>query len=314
MLEIDIAGLKLKNPVLVASGTFGFGMEYDEYFNVSQLGGIITKGITLTARAGNPPPRLCETPAGLLNSIGLENPGVERFVKEYLPLMREKFSTEIIVNISGSTVEEYAAVAATLDHAGGISALEVNVSCPNVKEGGMAFGSRPDMVERVVKAVRESTSLPLIVKLSPNVTDIKEIAFHAVEAGADALSLINTLVGMAIDIKSRRPVLGNVFGGLSGPAIKPIALRAVWQVSQVVDVPVIGMGGIVNYEDALEFILAGASAVAIGTGNFVNLLAALEIISGIKSYLQKNSISNVRQLVGKAWKGDNREGKNNCCP
>jgi len=302
-LSMEIAGLKLKNPVLVASGTFGFGMEYCDYFNPSVLGGIMTKGITLEPRPGNPPPRLCETPAGLLNSIGLENPGVDDFLASYLPVMKEKFSTAIIVNIAGSTVEQYAEVSSKLDGVEGIDALEVNISCPNVKEGGMAFGATAQSAAQVVAAIRNETSLPLIVKLSPNVTDIVEIAQAVVDAGADALSLINTLLGMAIDIEKEKPVLGNVFGGLSGPAVKPVAVRAVWQVSQSVDVPVIGMGGITGAEDALEFFMAGASAVAIGTGNFTDPLTAVKTLSGIEEYLTEKGYASIKELIGKAWKG-----------
>lgn len=301
-LAVDIAGLKLKNPVLTASGTFGFGREYEEYFNPSLLGGIITKGITMEPRSGNLPPRLHETPAGLLNSIGLENPGVEKFINDYLPPIQEKVSTTLIVNISGDTVEQYAEIASKLDGVSGVDALEINISCPNVQKGGMIFGASPETAAAVVAAARKETSLPLIVKLSPNVTDIVEIASAAVDAGADALSLINTLLGMAIDIENESPALGNVFGGLSGPAVKPIALRMLWQVSQKVEVPIIGMGGITKGRDALEFLLAGASAVAVGTSNFVNPFAAVEIISDIELYMKEKEYSSLEQIIGKAWK------------
>lgn len=301
-LTVNIAGLKLKNPVLTASGTFGFGMEYEEYFNPSLLGGIITKGITLEPRTGNLPPRLCETPAGLLNSIGLENPGVERFINDCMPQIQEKISTAVIVNVSGSTVEQYGEIASRLDGVKGIHALEINISCPNVQKGGMIFGASPETAAAAVSAARKETGLPLIVKLSPNTADIVEIALAAVDAGADALSLINTLLGMAVDIEKESPVLGNVFGGLSGPAVKPIALRMVWQVSQKVDVPVIGMGGITRGRDAFEFLLAGASAVAVGTANFVNPFAAVEIISDIELYMKEKGYDSLEQVIGKAWK------------
>lgn len=300
-LSVELCGLRLRNPVLVASGTFGYGSEYTDLVDVSSLGALVTKAVTLEPRAGNPPPRICETPAGMLNAIGLQNPGVDAFITDYLPRLRQ-LGTPIIANIAGNTVEEYAEVAGRLDAAGGLAGLEINISCPNVKQGGIQFGTDPAAAAGVVKAVRASTRLPLIAKLSPNVTDIVAIAGSVAEAGADALSLINTLLGMAIDVRTRRPVLANVVGGLSGPAIKPVALRMVWQVSQAVDLPILGMGGITTAEDALEFILAGATAVAVGTANFLNPRATTDIIQGLKEYCQHQGISDINDLVGLAWK------------
>lgn len=316
-LAVQLGGLKLKNPVLTASGTFGYGLEYATYVDLNALGGVIVKGTTLEPREGNPPPRVVETPAGMLNAIGLQNPGVEEVINCILPRL-ENFDTAIIVNIAGNTVDEYAEIARRLDRVKTIAALEVNISCPNVKKGGMAFGVDPVLAAEVVAAVRANTSLPVIAKLSPNVTDPVAIAEACVAAGADVLSMINTLLGMAIDINSRRPVLANIFGGLSGPAIKPIALRVVWQVSQAVDVPVIGMGGIMSANDALEFLLAGASAVAVGTANFVNPRASLEVLDGIRKYCERNGFEEVNQMVGLAWKEGTcfyeGQGKTNCGP
>jgi len=301
-LSVNLAGIAMKNPVTTASGTFGYGFEYDGYFDIEQLGALTVKSISLHPRLGNPPPRIHETAAGMLNAVGLQNPGVEVFCRDHLPALR-RLTVPVIVSIAGGTVEEYREVASHFQSGGGVAGLELNVSCPNVKEGGMQFGSSPGMVETVVSQVKKTTSLPLIVKLSPNVTDIVGIAKAAVGAGADALSLINTLLGLAIDIKTRRPVLGNVFGGLSGPAIKPVALRMVWQVAQAVEVPIIGMGGIMNADDAVEFLLAGASAVAVGTGNFVNPLAPLEVIAGLSRYCQQGGTAKVTDLIARAWKG-----------
>lgn len=300
-LRVNVGGIEMKNPVLTASGTFGFGLEYAPYVDLRALGAVTVKGITLEPRAGNPTPRLWETPAGVLNSIGLQNPGVEAFVRDYLPFLRQQGVT-VIVNIAGNTAEEYAAVAGRLEKEEGIAGLEVNISCPNVKQGGLQFGTDPDMAAEVIAAVRASTSRPVIAKLSPNVTDIVAIARRVKEAGADALSLINTLLGMAIDVRTRRPALANVMGGLSGPAIKPVALRMVWQVAQAVDLPIIGMGGISNASDALEFILAGATAVAVGTANFVNPRATMEIISGLEEFCRTEGIEDINSLVGWAWK------------
>lgn len=300
-LKVRIGKLEINNPVTVASGTYGFGLEYSDFYEPGKLGAIFTKGITYKPRDGNPPPRLWETPSGILNSIGLENPGVDAFIKDYLPKMKH-LGTAIIPNISGSTVEEYCMVASRLDGQEGLAALEINISCPNVKEGGMAFGSCPSVASNVVKEVRRVTRLPLIVKLSPNVTDIVSVAKAVEEQGADAISLINTLLGMAIDIRTSKPALGNVMGGLSGPAIKPVAVRMVWQVSQAVHIPIVGMGGINSWQDAIEFMLAGADAVCIGTGNFAKPMIALEIIEGIKKYCEERSISNVSELTDRAWK------------
>ena len=296
-LEINIGGVRLKNPVLAASGTFGYGEEYAPYVDLNQLGGIVVKGVSLEPKAGNPPPRIVETPAGMLNAIGLENIGVKAFIEKKLPFLRQ-YDLAVVVNIFGNTLEEYEQVAKTLDKVDGVAALELNVSCPNVKQGGMVFGCQPELVTQVVSTVRQAARLPLWVKLSPNVTDIAAMAQAAVEAGADALSLVNTFLGMAIDIKRRRPKLANVTGGLSGPAIKPIALRMVWQVARSVSVPVIGLGGIMCAEDALEFLIAGATAIQIGTANFVNPKITMEVADGIKEYLIQEKLTDVRQIIG----------------
>lgn len=301
-LAVNLGGIRMKNPVNTASGTFGFGFEYSSLLDLNALGAITVKAITLKPRAGNPPPRIVETPAGMLNSIGLQNPGIEVFIEQYLPRLRE-LSTPVIVNVAGDTVEDYSEAAGRLDKAGGVAGLEINISCPNVKKGGLQFGADPLMAAEVVRAVRGSTSLPVIAKLTPNVTDIVAVAASAAEAGADALALINTLLGMAIDIKTRRPVLANAVGGLSGPAIKPVALRMVWQVARVVDIPILGMGGITTAEDALEFILAGATAVAVGTANFVNPRATVDIIQGLEEYCREQGISDINSLIGLAGKG-----------
>lgn len=295
-LTVKIADLTLRNPVLTASGTFGFGLEFSPYGDISQLGGVIVKGTTLKPRAGNPPQRVVETTGGMLNAIGLENPGADYFLGHYLPELRQRGATTI-VNISGNTVEEYCELAERL-HQPGVAALELNISCPNVRAGGMAFGTSPQLAAEVVAAVRRHCRLPLIVKLSPNVTDITEIARAVEAAGADAVSLINTLLGMAVDLRTRRPVLGNITGGLSGPAIKPVALRMVWQAAQAVSVPVIGLGGIMTAEDALEFIICGASAVQIGTANFIDPSTCWKVIQGIRDYLEEQGIASLSKLVG----------------
>lgn len=292
-LSVNIAGIKMKNPVVTASGTFGFGQEYGKYYDLNKLGGIVVKGLTLKPREGNKPPRIAETPAGILNSVGLQNPGVEYFLKQELPMLR-RYDTAVIANIGGNTVEEYCTIAEVLGDS--VDGIELNISCPNVKEGCVAFGTKPEAVLNITESVKKYCKVPLIVKLSPNVTDIKEIAAAAEAGGADGLSLINTLLGMAIDINTRRPVLANAVGGLSGPAIKPIAVRMVWQVSQTVKIPIVGMGGIGTWEDAIEFILAGADAVAVGTASFINPYAPLEIIEGIKDYMSKNSFNNIKSL------------------
>lgn len=298
-LAIKIGQLNMLNPVTTASGTFGYGQEYSPYVDINRLGAIVVKGTTLEPREGNPTPRLVETPAGILNSIGLQNVGVEHLIQEYLPYFA-KLKTPVIVNISGNTIEDYANLAARLAGLEGVAALEVNISCPNVKRGGMAFGSDAKTAAEVTKAVRQATTLPVIVKLSPNVTDITEIAKSVEAVGADGLSAINTLLGMAIDVQRRKPVLGNVLGGLSGPAVKPVAVRAVWQVYKAVNIPIIGMGGIMNAADALEFILAGATAVAVGTANFVNPRATLEVLEGIENYLIEHGMNDINQLIGAA--------------
>ncbi len=297
-LTTKLGRLILKNPVLVASGTFGYGEEYSQFLNLNELGGLITKAVTLRPTAGNPPPRLAETPAGLLNCIGLENPGVDAFIKEKLPFL-SKFTTKIIVNIAGEKESDYIELTKMLSKAEGIDALEINVSCPNVKKGGYNLGTDPSKVYSLTKSLKKVTHLPLIVKLTPNVSDITETAKAAEDAGAEALSLINTLLGMTIDIFTQKPKLSNITGGLSGPAIRPIAVRMVWQVAQKVKIPLLGMGGIMSSEDALEFILAGASAIAIGTANFVDPRTPIKVAKGIKCYLKERKIDNFQKLTGK---------------
>ncbi len=296
-LSVNLGGIKLKNPVTVASGTFGYGREYEDYIDIGEIGAVIVKGTTLEPRPGNPPPRIIETSSGMLNAIGLENPGVEVFLNEYLPYLIERKVT-VIANIAGNTLEDYAALAARLEGCPGIAGIELNISCPNVKQGGLQFGTDPEMVKSVVQAVKAQTSIPVMPKLSPNVTNIVEIAQAAREGGADALSMINTLMGMAIDIRTRKPVLANIFGGLSGPAIKPVALRMIYQVYREVKIPILGGGGIMNTTDALEFIMAGAAAVSIGTGNFVNPRLAAEIATGLRNYIQENHLAGLHELVG----------------
>jgi dihydroorotate dehydrogenase (NAD+) catalytic subunit len=296
-LTVKMGRLILKNPVIVSSGTFGFGQEFEDFFDLNQLGALIPKGISLTPMEGNPPPRLFETEGGMLNSIGLQNPGFEAFIKNKLPYYKD-LKTHLIVNFFGNTRKEYVELARRFDQAPGISALEMNISCPNIKREGIVFGTDPKMSYRLVQAVRKVTALPLIVKLSPNVTDIGLMAKSVVEGGADAVSLVNTFRAMAINIHTRKPELGNIIGGLSGPAIKPIALRMVWEVSQAVQVPVIGMGGIMNAEDAIEFILVGASAIQIGTANLINPKTGIEVIEGIKKYLVQNRMNRIQKLIG----------------
>jgi dihydroorotate dehydrogenase (NAD+) catalytic subunit len=299
-LEVEIAGIKLKNPVMTASGTFGYGEEFSPFIDLDRLGAMVLKGITLKPKMGNPPPRIIETPSGMLNAIGLQNVGVEVLIKEKLPYLK-KFNTPVIINISGDTIGEYVELARRLEEIPPemrVAGLEVNISCPNVKMGGMAWGTDAKATYKIVSSIRKTTTLPLIVKLTPNVTDIKIIAQAAEEAGADALSLINTLMGMAVDIDSRKPKLANISGGLSGPVVKPVALWLIWQVFQTVNIPVIGIGGIIKVEDALEFIIAGARAIEIGTANFVNPKVTIEIIEGIEKYLIENSIKDIDELVG----------------
>ena len=296
-LSVEIAGIRMQNPVTVASGTFGYGTEYAPYLDCSALGAIVTKAVTLEPRAGNPPPRVRETPAGMLNAIGLQNPGAEAFIEDKLPLLRE-FGVPIIVNISGRSVEEFTRLAAMLSDASGVAGLEVNISCPNVAEEGMHFGVDCDLTRELIAAVVAASGVPVIAKLSPNVTDITAIARAAAEGGAHALSLINTLLGMSIDVEARRPHLGNVTGGLSGPAIRPVAVRMVWEVARAVDLPLIGMGGIVTAADALEFILAGATAVAVGTANFVEPATAQAVIEGLAEYCRRHDIARITDLIG----------------
>ena len=303
-LEVQLApnhpiGLRLKNPVMTASGTFGFGNEYAKLLEVAKLGAIVTKGVTLRPRRGNAQPRLVETPAGMLNSIGLQNPGAEAVIAQKAS-MWARLDLPVIVNIAGETVEEYAELAEMFDSVAGVAALEVNVSCPNVKVGAMAFGVDPKAAAEVTSAVKAATSMPVIVKLSPNVTDIVEIAQAVVEAGADAVSLINTLLGMVIDIRARRPLLSTVTGGLSGPAIRPVALLMVYQVARAVAVPIIGVGGITSTEDALQFLMAGASAVQVGTATFVYPTTATDIVEGLAAFLEAEGLSSIADIIGVA--------------
>jgi dihydroorotate dehydrogenase (NAD+) catalytic subunit len=295
--EVRIGEIVLSRPVIVASGTFGYGEEYCQLLDYSKIGAIVTKGITLRPREGNPPPRIAETPAGMLNSIGLQNPGVEAFVTEKLPFFR-KNKIPCIVNVAGSSVEENVEIVRILDGEQDVAGIELNVSCPNVNKGGMAFGKNAELLREVVSEVRKATSKTLVTKLSPNVTDIAEMAKVAVNAGSDSLSLINTIVGMAIDIEERKPVLGGITGGLSGPAIKPIAVRMVWEVCREVDVPVIGMGGITTASDAVEFFIAGAAAVAVGTATFYHPDAAATISDGIAEYMSAHGIEDIHDLIG----------------
>ena len=297
LLATDLCGIKMKTPILTGSGTFGFGEEFADFVDLSSIGGVVVKGTTLKPRRGNDGVRITETPAGMLNCIGLENPGVEVFLKETLPRIRQ-YDMNVIVNISGSSVEDYGLLAEKLD-ATDIAAIEVNISCPNVKEGGIVFGTDPKAAAAVTRAVKSHTGKPVIVKLSPNVTDIVCMAKAVEDAGADAISLINTLLGMQIDIRTWTPVLGNITGGLSGPCVKPVAVRMVWQVAQAVHVPIIGMGGIMSAEDAVEFFLAGASAVAIGTANFTDPSCITKISDELAAYLAAHRLENIHDLIGK---------------
>jgi len=296
-LNIDFAGVKFKNPVVMASGTFGFGREYNEFYDISELGGICVKGLTVKQRLGNNPPRIAETPMGMLNSVGLQNPGVDAFISDELPFLREH-DTVVIANISGNTVEEYVEMTEKLSDAG-VDILEVNVSCPNVKAGGMAFGVSVEGVTSVTEAVMKKATVPVMVKLSPNVTDIASIAKAAEASGANAISMINTLLGMRIDTISRKPVLHNNVGGLSGPAIFPVAVRMVWQVAAAVNIPVLGMGGIMTGNDAVEMMLAGASLVGVGTASFDDPYAPVKIIGGISKYLSEYSVNAIGDIIGK---------------
>jgi dihydroorotate dehydrogenase (NAD+) catalytic subunit len=296
-LSVEIGKLTLRNPVMTASGTFGYGEEYAEFMDLNRLGAVVVKGLSLVPKEGNPPPRIVETAGGMLNAIGLQNIGIERFIQEKLPFLKQ-FNTPVIVNFFGDNVEEYAKAAERLSAGGGIHGLEMNISCPNKQAGWCIFGTDPRVTFEVVSAVRKSTDLTLIVKLSPNVTDIAVMARAAEDAGADAVSLINTITGMAIDIETRRPRLANITGGLSGPAVKPVALRMAWEVFRAVKVPVIGMGGIMNGRDAMEFILAGATAVAVGTAHFMNPVASVQVIEGMEDYMREKRVSQIRELIG----------------
>lgn len=295
-MTVNICGVELKNPLTTASGTFGFGHEYGEFFDLSMLGGIGVKGLTPHERLGNPAPRIAETPMGILNCVGLQNPGIDRFIEEQIPYLR-RFDTKIIANVSGNTVEEYEGMVEKIS-AADVDLIELNISCPNVKCGGLAFGTHPDMVQEVVSAAKRKATRPLIVKLSPNVTDIAEIARAAVDAGADALSLINTLLGMRIDIEKRRPILSNVMGGLSGPAVFPVAVRMVYQVRKAVNVPIIGMGGIRTGRDIVEMLMAGADAVAIGTAMFADPLAPVKALDELTAWMDAHGVKSVRELSG----------------
>jgi dihydroorotate dehydrogenase (NAD+) catalytic subunit len=301
-LSVSIGSLKLKNPVIAASGCFGYGVEYASTVDLSSLGGIAVKGLFLAEREGHPPPRIVETPAGMLNAIGLQGIGVRRFVAERLPVLRAAGAT-VLVNVCGSTIDEYAEVSRILSDAEGVGAIELNISCPNIKEGGIQFGCSLMGTYEVVSAVRKATSLPLIPKLTPNVTDVAAFGRAAEDAGADAISLVNTFLAMAIDVETRRPKLSNMMGGLSGPAIRPIAVRMVYECHQSVKIPILGMGGIVSVEDAIEFIIAGAAAVQVGTANFFDPLIWPRLIKGIDDYLVRHEFSRVADLVGKIERG-----------
>jgi dihydroorotate dehydrogenase (NAD+) catalytic subunit len=296
-VRVNIGGIELKNPVMTASGTFGYAREFERLVDLNRLGGIVVKGLSLEPSKGNPSPRIVETPCGMLNAIGLENVGLAAFVKDKLPFLKG-LKTPVFVNIYGKKIAEYAELAARLDDIEDVSGIEVNISCPNVKSGGMAFGAYPGSASEVVRAVRDRTKKPLMVKLTPNVTDITEIARSVEAEGADSISLINTITGMAIDIETRRPKLANITGGLSGPAIKPVALRMVWQTAQSVKIPVIGIGGIMTAKDALEFLIAGAVAVQVGTANFINTHATIDIIEGIEAFLMERNIAVLADIIG----------------
>ena len=296
-LRVNIAGIAMKNPVMTASGTFGYAQEFAPFYDLNRLGAMVVKGLSLEPAQGNPPPRTVETCGGMLNAIGLQNVGLETFVKEKLPFL-QTLDTAIVLNIYGRNMDEYGEIARRVDALEGIAGIEVNISCPNVKAGGVAFGTDPKTAFQVTKTVKEKTRLPVIVKLSPNVTDIAAIARSVEDAGADALSLINTITAMAVDVETRRPKLANIVGGLSGPAIKPIALRMVWNAVQAVEIPVIGIGGIMNPTDAMEFLIVGARAVQVGTANFINPKVAVEIVDGLSAYLSRKNLSHIDQIIG----------------
>jgi dihydroorotate dehydrogenase (NAD+) catalytic subunit len=294
---VNIGGIPLKNPVIAASGTFGYGLEFSPLLDLNELGGIVVKGLSLKPYPGNSPPRIMETTGGMLNSIGLQNIGVGSFIKEKLPLLRN-YDVAIFVNIFGHTIEEYVRIARRLSETEGIAGLEVNISCPNIKKGGMSFGKEPKQAGLLTKRIRKATSLPLMIKLTPQASDIADVAKRVEGEGADSISLVNTFLGMAIDVDTATPLLSTITGGLSGPAIKPIALRMVWEVAQKVTIPVVGLGGIASYRDALEFMIAGAQAVQVGTANFINPTICREIIHGIKEYLKAKHIDDIKQLIG----------------
>lgn len=296
-LETKIHNIVLKNPVMTASGTFGYGEEFADFIDLSRLGGIIVKGTTGERRQGNPYPRMAETPQGMLNAVGLQNVGVETFCKEVYPRIKH-IDTNIFVNVSGSSIEEYCRVAEQIDVLDNIPGIELNISCPNVKKGGMGFGTNPDMAAQVVRAVRDVYHKTLIVKLTPNVTNIVDIAKSVEQAGADSVSLINTLLGMAIDVERQKPYLSTITGGLSGPCVKPVAVRMVWQVAHAVSIPVIGLGGISNAADALEFLMAGAKAIQVGTANFVDPTVTMKIVDGLEDYCQRHHVENINDIVG----------------
>ncbi len=296
-LEVNIGSLKLQNPVMVASGTFGYGDEFKDYLDINKLGAIITKTITKEATEGNSPPRIAETPAGMLNAIGLQNEGVDDFIDNKLKIYKN-LHARLIVSVGGHTNAEYVDVVKKLSGCKEVNAIELNISCPNIQYRDKVFSHDKDLTRSLIRDVRSATTLPLIAKLSPNVSDCSEIALAALEGGADAISLINTILGMAVDVDTRRPVLGNITGGLSGPAVRPVAVRMAWQVHKKIDLPIIGMGGIMNFRDALEFIIAGASAVAVGTANFVNPRTSLEVLEGITAYLSKNNIKDINEIIG----------------
>ena len=305
-LKTRFMGVDMENPIMTGSGCFAFGLEYMDYFDPNELGAVVLKGLTMEMRPGNSGSRIAETPAGMLNSVGLENPGIDTFEKVTLPNIMKHIRVPLVANINGKILEEYVELTERLDKLDEIKLLELNISCPNVKDGGMAFGANPEMARIVTREVRKATKKPLMVKLSPNVTDIVKIAKIVEEEGADGISLINTLLGMVIDIKTKKPVLGNIYGGLSGPAVKPVALRMVHQVSQAVSIPILGMGGIMDTEDAVEFFLAGASAISVGTAFFPNPLAAVEIKEGLQRYCEENNLSNISEIVGYSHSDDGK--------
>jgi len=301
-LKTELFGLEMKNPVMSASGTFGFADCYRDFFDPAMMGAIVVKALTPLPRAGNPPPRTCETPSGMLNAIGLENPGLREYMARIAPALKG-IGTKLIINVAGSNIEDYVEVAEAVEQDGGADALEINISCPNVKEGGLAFGSSAKGAAKVTEAVRRAVGMPIIMKLTPNVTDIAEVAKACEDEGADAISMINTLLGMSIDVKARKPYLANETGGLSGPAVRPVAVRMVWQTAQKVSIPIIGMGGISSAEDALEFMMAGASAVAVGTAQLADPMAIPRIIEGLSRYVKDEGLASIREIVGAACPG-----------